>query len=126
MADKISCIVVEDDEVDKLVVLAYLESYAFIEISGAFNSPKIALEASRINPPDCLLLDIDMPEMSGMQLRSQLIHIPACIFITSYPDFALEGFELAALDFLVKPFSAERFGKAISRLQDYITLKRKI
>jgi DNA-binding LytR/AlgR family response regulator len=72
-----------------------------------------------------LFLDIDMPEMNGLQLREQLMHIPACVFITSYPDYAIEGFEMEALDYLVKPVSAERFDKTIKRLQDFIMLKRK-
>ena len=117
--------VVDDDLVDKLLVQAYLETYPFIEVSGVFDSPFAALQFAQRNLPDCLFLDIDMAEMNGIQLRNQLMHIPACVFITSYPDFALEGFEMAALDFLVKPFSAERFGKTIQRLQDYIALRRK-
>ncbi|MBS1598137.1 MAG: response regulator transcription factor [Bacteroidetes bacterium] len=125
MANKISCIVVDDDEVDKLVVLAYLETYSFIEIAGAYQSSIAGLEAAKRNPPDCLFLDIDMPEMNGLRLREQLMQIPACIFITSYPDYAVESFEMAALDFLVKPFSAERFGKTIIRLQEFMTLRRK-
>ncbi|MBS1914665.1 MAG: response regulator transcription factor [Bacteroidetes bacterium] len=125
MANKISCIVVDDDQVDKLLVLAYLETYSSIEVTGAYESPLAALEAAKKSLPDCLFLDIDMPEINGLQLREQLLHIPACVFITSYPDYAVEGFEMAALDFLVKPFSAERFGKTINRLQDFMTLKRK-
>ncbi|HLK29660.1 MAG TPA: LytTR family DNA-binding domain-containing protein [Puia sp.] len=125
MANKISCIVVDDDEIDRLIVLAYLETYPFIEIAGAYESPLAGLEAAKKNPPDCLFLDIDMSEMNGLELREQLMHIPACVFITSYPDYAVESFEMAALDFLVKPFSAARFSKTINRLQDFITLKRK-
>ncbi len=117
--------VVDDDQVDRLIVQAYLGTYPFMELVGAFASPFAALEAARKNQPDCLFLDIDMPEMSGMQLRSQLMHVPACVFITSYPDFALEGFEMAALDYLVKPFSAERFCRTIDRLCDYITIRKK-
>src|SRR5579863_8155220 len=99
MASKISCMVVDDDQVDRLIGQAYLGTYPFMELVGAFASPFAALEAARKNQPDCLYLDIDMPEMGGMQLRGQLMHVPACVFITSYPDFALEGFEMAALDY---------------------------
>ncbi len=117
--------VVDDDKVDKLIVQAYLETYPFIEITGVFESPVLALEAAQKNHPDCLFLDIDMPDMSGLQMREQLLHIPACVFITSYPEYAVESFEMAALDFLVKPFSAERFGKTINRLQEYMMIRRK-
>ncbi|MBS1735491.1 MAG: response regulator transcription factor [Bacteroidetes bacterium] len=125
MTNKISCIVVDDDEIDRLTLLAFLEMYPLIEIAGAYESPFAGLEAAKKKPPDCLFLDIDMPEMNGLGLREQLMHIPACVFITSYPDYAVESFEMAALDFLVKPFSATRLSKTINRLQDFITLKRK-
>ena len=97
--------ILDDDEVDRLTVLAFLENYSFIKITGDFDNASAALEAANSNPPDALFLDIDMPGMTGLQLREKLMNIPACIFITSYPDYALEGFELAALDFLVKPFT---------------------
>ncbi|MBS1947234.1 MAG: response regulator transcription factor [Bacteroidetes bacterium] len=125
MVNKISCIVVDDDLVDRLIVQAYLKAYPFIEINGIFGSAADALKAVKKDIPDCLFLDIDMPEMSGLELREQLLHIPACVFITSYPDYAVEGFERAALDFLVKPVSAERFKKTMDRLQEYITLRRR-
>ncbi|HVM88096.1 MAG TPA: LytTR family DNA-binding domain-containing protein [Puia sp.] len=125
MVNTISCIVVDDDQVDRLLVQAYLKTFPFIEIAGVYESPKDALQAARKNIPDCLFVDVDMPEMSGLELRDQLLYIPACVFITSYPDYAVEGFEMAALDFLVKPVSAERFKKTIVRLQDYINLRRR-
>ncbi len=117
--------VVDDDEVDRLTVVAFLENYHFIEITGTSDSADAALMAAQNNPPDVLFLDIDMPGMNGLQLREQLPHIPACIFITSYPEYALEGFELEALDFLVKPFSSERFTKTITRLKEYLSIKEK-
>lgn len=117
--------VVDDDEVDRLTVVAFLENYRFIEITGTYNSAANALAAAQNDPPDVIFLDIDMPGMNGLQLREQLPHIPACIFITSYPEYALEGFELEALDFLVKPFSSERFTKTITRLKEYLSIKEK-
>ena len=125
MMNSISCILVDDDKVDRLIIYAWLKAYPFMEIAGIYESPREALEAAKKNMPDCLFLDVDMPEMSGLELREQLLHVPACVFITSYPAYAVEGFEMAALDFLVKPVSAERFGKTIERLKEYITLRRR-
>ena len=125
MTKKITCIVVDDDNVDRLTALAFLENYPFIEISGTFASAESALLAAQNNLPDVLFLDIDMPGMSGLQLRQQLMNIPACIFITSYPEYAVDGFEMEALDFLVKPFSAERFTKTIARLKEFLMIKEK-
>lgn len=125
MNNKISCIVVDDDEVDSLTVLSFLEVYPFIEVAGVFASPLEALSAAQKKPPDVLFLDIDMPELTGLELRQQLLHIPACIFITSYPDYALESYDMAALDFIVKPFSHERFAKTMERLKEYLTIRKK-
>ena len=75
--------------------------------------------------PSVLLLDIDMPEISGIELRKQLLHIPACLFITSYPDYAVEGFEVAALDYLVKPLKADRFDMAMQRLNTFLEITQK-
>ncbi len=116
---------VDDDEVDLHTTASFLEDYSFIEIAGCYDSPEKGLEAARIKPPHALFLDIDMPGMSGLQLRQQLLHIPACIFITSYPDYALEGFGVAAMDFLVKPFSDERFAKTMDRLKKQFTILQK-
>lgn len=125
MNNTIKCMVVDDDEIDRLTTVSFLKDYPFITIQGIFESPLQALTAAQMQPPDVLFLDIDMPSMSGLELRKQLLHIPACIFITSYPDYALEGFEMAALDFLVKPFSADRFAKMMERLQQHATIRQK-
>lgn len=125
MLNTIGCMVVDDDQVDRLIVQAYLEKYPFIKLIGAYENPAAALAAANNQRPDCLFLDIDMPGINGLHLREQLMHIPACIFITAYADYAVDSFELAALDFLVKPFTANRFEKTIARLQEYLTLRKK-
>ncbi len=121
----ISCMVVDDDNVDRLTVLAFLEAYPSLEIKGSFNSSERALPAIQKMLPDVLFLDIDMPGRNGLQLRQQLMLIPACIFITSYPEFAVDSFDMEALDFLVKPFSRERFSRTIERLQEYMIIRQK-
>ncbi len=124
MIDKISCMVVDDDRVDLLTTEAFLENYPFIEIVGCYTAPQEALWAANAKMPDAFFLDIDMPGLTGLDLR-RLLAIPACIFVTSYPDYAVESFELAALDFLVKPLQHERLAASISRLQEYVTIRRK-
>jgi two-component system, LytTR family, response regulator len=123
MIKKITCIIVDDDEIDRLTVLAFLENYSFIEVKGSYDVAAMALPAVQSGQPDVLFLDIDMPGMNGLQLRAQLLQIPVCIFITAYPDYAVDGFALEAMDFLIKPFSAERFNKTMNRLQDYMMLR---
>lgn len=120
---KISCIIVDDDEIDRLTALSFLADYSFIEVTGQYSDPVKALAAAKQNSPDVLLLDIDMPGMNGLDLRRQLLQVPACIFMTAFPDYAVDGFELAALDFLVKPFSAARFTKSMDRLREYTDIR---
>ncbi len=120
-----TCIVVDDDEIDRLTVLAFLSEYPQATVLDSFEEPAKALEVINHSKPDVIFLDVDMPGMSGLQLREQLMNVPACIFITSYPDYAVEGFEKQALDFLVKPVSGERFQRMMERLQDYLLLRKK-
>lgn len=125
MSQKFTGMVVDDDRIDRLTLLAFLEEIDFLEITGVYESPLAALAAAQKSPPDILFLDIDMPAMTGLALRAQLPNVSACIFITAYPDYAVESFEAHALDFLVKPFSHERFARTLSRLKEYLTICRK-
>lgn len=119
------CIIIDDDEIDRLTILAHTRKYSFLDIVGVFDSAEKALQQIHETRPQVLLLDIDMGEMSGLQLRKELINTDACIFITSYPDYAVESFEVAALDFLVKPIKSERFSQAMERLQIYMEMRNK-
>jgi two-component system, LytTR family, response regulator len=120
------CIIVDDDELDRLMLVSLARRYPFIHITGIFKQAEDALAFIRQSQlPDILLLDIDMPEMSGLELRNELLDIPACIFVTSHPEFALLGFEAAALDYIVKPLKAERFAKAMERLEQFLTVHYK-
>lgn len=120
-----TAIIADDNEIDRLAAGAYLRKYPAIEIGGIYGSAEEALADLAQVKPDVLFLDIDMPGLSGLELRKQLMDIPACIFITSHPEYAVESFELAALDFLVKPLSADRFAMTMARLESYLELLEK-
>ncbi len=120
-----NCFIVDDDEIDRLTTLSFVRRYPFIHIAGVYDSTATALEAALKHPPDILFLDIDMPGITGLELRKQLAHIPACIFITSYPDYAIESFEAAALDFLIKPLKGERFATSMDRLKNFLEIHAK-
>jgi len=122
---KYSCIIVDDNELDRLTVVSHARRVLFLQIAGAFGSSAKALEFAQKDPPDVLFLDIDMPGINGLELRKQLEQIPACIFITSYPEYALESFEAAAFDFLIKPIRSERFEKCMSRLKEFLEIRHK-
>jgi two-component system LytT family response regulator len=121
-----TCIIVDDNQMDRIAVQAFLEDYSILQLAGSFGSAHEAIEHIRVaGVPDAIFLDIDMPGKSGLVLRNELRMIPACIFITAHPQFALEGFELAALDYLVKPLKEDRFETAMRRLQEYLELHYK-
>lgn len=120
-----TCLVVDDDEIDRLTVLAFLAEYPHIRVIDSFDNAAKALDSMAETQPDVLFLDVDMPGMSGLQLREKLMDVPACVFITSYPEYAVESFEKQALDFIVKPVTGARFAKTIERLNEYLLLRKK-
>lgn len=120
-----TAIIVDDNDVDRLHTQVMVKKYPFIEIIGTYNNPLDAYAAIEEKQPDVLFLDIDMEDMTGLELRRKLGNKQACIYITSYPDYALESFELAALDFLVKPLQRDRFETTMERLQQYLDIKHK-
>ena len=121
-----TCIIADDNELDRLMLVSYVRRYPFIQVAGVFESASEALIFIEKNtPPDVLFLDIDMPGMNGLDLRKKLGTIPACIFVTSHPEFAVEGFEAAALDYIVKPLKKDRFTKAMERLEQFLEIHYK-
>jgi DNA-binding LytR/AlgR family response regulator len=121
----LSCLIADDNEIDRLTVIAYLRKYPLIGISGVYDNAHKALEHLLKQPVDILFLDIDMPGLNGLELRSRFMDIHACVFITAYPDYAVDAFEASALDFLIKPITGDRFGKAIQRIREYFDLRQK-
>lgn len=118
-------IIVDDNEIDRLSAQIQLKKYPFLHLVGIYASSEEAMAELLEKNVAVLLLDIDMPGISGLDLRRNLGSDQVCIFITSYPDYAVEGFELAALDFLVKPLQKDRFAMAMERLQSYLDIRHK-
>ncbi len=121
---KISCLVIDDEPVARKGLALYVEQTPFLELVGTCKS---ALEATAIvheQEVDLLFLDIQMPELSGIDFMKSLDQPPAVIFTTAYRDYAIEGFELNALDYLVKPISFQRFLKAANKAQSHFEMLR--
>jgi two-component system LytT family response regulator len=117
-----TCVIVDDNEIDRLTIASFIRRYPFIRIAGQFVSAAEALEATQKTLPDVLMLDIDMPGLTGLELRKRLSEVPACIFVTAHPEYALESFDTSALDFLVKPLRPERFEKSMERLRHFLDI----
>lgn len=118
----ITCVIVDDNLIDRLTVQAFIQKCPSLKLLESFESSTDALDKIPKLNPDVVFLDVDMPEITGLQLREQLLNIPACVFISSYPEYAIDGFDLDAVDFLAKPFNAQRFSKMANRLQEYFEI----
>jgi two-component system LytT family response regulator len=121
----LSCLIADDDDIDRLTVMAHLRKYPFIEIAATCSSAEKAIQHLQSHPVDILFLDVDMPGLNGLELRARFMEIRACIFVTAYPDYAVDAFDAAALDFLIKPITGDRFEKAIHRIRDYFDICQK-
>lgn len=124
MKNPIKCIIVEDEELDRLVLQQHLKKYPNIEIVGLFDSAEKALPFIN-SSVELIILDIDLPGMNGIELRKLIQKIPACIFISSHPEYAIDTFELDTLDFITKPLRTERFQYAMLKLFDFFEMKEK-
>ncbi|MES2731486.1 MAG: LytTR family DNA-binding domain-containing protein [Bacteroidota bacterium] len=113
-----------DDEPSALqVVQLHAAKVLFLELKASFTNAFEALHYLQHNPVDLLFLDIKMPDISGLELVKCLPRLPMVIFTTAYSEFAVEGFELDAVDYLLKPFSLARFTKACHKALEINKIK---
>lgn len=114
-----------DDEMPALKVIEnFCEPVAFITLEKSFNKPGEALAYIRKFPVDLLFLDINMPSLTGLELYKATQQNTMAIFTTAYSEYAVEGFNLSAIDYLLKPFSFERFLQAVNKAHEYYTYTR--
>jgi len=107
----LKAVIVDDEPVARKVIKEYLEDIEFLELAGMAENPLKADVLLSENPVDLLFLDINMPKLSGIELLRASAgrpHQPMVIITTAYAEYALDGFELDVVDYLVKPFSFER------------------
>ena len=104
-------VIIDDDEIDRAVVEAEANKFSFLQKVASCSNPVEAIEIiSRFNP-EVIFLDIEMPALSGIELLRKITTCGLPVFITSHPEFALEGYELEVFDYLLKPVSSERFAR---------------
>lgn len=109
------CTAVDDEPFALDLIKDYVQRTPFLELAECFSNPFKALDYLNKVPADLLFLDINMPELSGIQLYKSLPSPPMVIFTTAYPEFAAESYEYNAIDYLVKPIRYERFLKAVNK-----------
>jgi two-component system LytT family response regulator len=122
---RFSCIIVDDDEIDRLTVYSYAKKIESLNIIGVFENSEEAMLFIAKNDVDVMFLDIDMPNINGLELRRHANKVPVCIFITSHAEHAVESFELNTLDFIIKPIKLNRFNQTISRIEKFFEVKQK-
>ena len=109
----IRCVIIDDEPLARKGLKEYIQDVDFLQLVGEFDNPLKAADVMMRENIDLVFLDIQMPKMTGMEFMKTLSHPPMVIFTTAYPQYAVEGFELNAIDYLLKPFSFERFWKAV-------------
>jgi DNA-binding LytR/AlgR family response regulator len=117
---KINCIIADDEALAREVIESHAKKIAALNVVATCNNGADVFNALKSSPVDLLFLDIQMPHLTGIELLRTLKNPPPVIIITAYREFALEGYELNVIDYLLKPVSFERFLKAIDKYQQWI------
>lgn len=111
------CLVVDDEELARALLGTYIAKLDFLELAGSFENPVEAMRIMREVKVDLIFLDIQMPEIKGTDFARMVSSGTQVIFTTAYSEYALEGFELNALDYLLKPITFERFLTAVNKIE---------
>lgn len=118
----ISCVIIDDDELARELLETYVGRVAFLSCKGSFENPLDGLSFLQSNEVDLLFLDIQMPEIKGTDFAELIIRSKSkVIFTTAYSEYAIKGFELNALDYLLKPITFKRFLSAVEKYPLYET-----
>lgn len=122
---KYTCIIIDDDEIDRLTAVSYAKKFPVLDIVGVFESAEDAVPFLEKEKIDILFLDIDMPGLNGIEFRKQALDVPVCVFITAHPEHAVESFQIETLDFIVKPLKLDRFTQTVNRIEEFMEIKLK-
>jgi DNA-binding LytR/AlgR family response regulator len=112
------CIAVDDEPLALDILESYISKLPFLQLVKTCSSATEAMQVLQEQQVDLMFLDIEMPELTGIQFLNILKHQPLIIFTTAYPDYALEGFNQDAVDYLLKPIPFDRFLKAVTKAQE--------
>ena len=113
------CVIIDDEPLPVELLSAYAARIQELNVLARFNDSVLAADFIRNNVVDLLFLDIQMPHLNGIELLKSLPVKPMVIFTTAFPEFAVDGFELNAVDYLLKPFDFERFRKAVEKASEF-------
>ena len=123
MSNKIRTIIIDDEQLARSITNSYLSKHPEIEIVAECSNGFDAIKKINEEKPDLIFLDIQMPKINGFEMLELLEDPPAIIFTTAYDQFAIKAFEVSAVDYLLKPFSEERFNEALKKSYKHIQEK---
>jgi len=121
----LNCIIIDDEPIARKLLKEYIEEIDFLRLVGMAENPLKATALLSEMEVDLVFLDVNMPKMNGFQFLRSANNLPMVIMTTAYGQYALDGFEMAVVDYLVKPFSLERFLKACNKALELKILKQK-
>jgi DNA-binding LytR/AlgR family response regulator len=123
---QLKCIAIDDEPLALALIKEYVSRVPSLTLLNTFEDAITGAEFLKHTPVDLLFVDINMPDITGIDLVRSLGHKPMVIFVTAYKNFAFEGFELEAIDYLLKPVDFSRFSKAVDKALDYYQYKKGI
>ncbi|HNR42468.1 MAG TPA: LytTR family DNA-binding domain-containing protein [Bacteroidales bacterium] len=121
---RISAIAVDDEPLALQLVIGYIEKTPWLELAGSFDNPVDAMDFVEEHNVDLVFVDIQMPDLNGIEFTRSVKRSPKVIFTTAYDKYAIEGFKLDIVDYLLKPFSYEEFLKAVNKARRLIMLEK--
>lgn len=122
---EIKCIITDDEPVARKGIRSYIEKIGFLSLVAECENVMQLNDKIKTTSPDLLLLDIEMPDMTGMAFLSTLVNPPKVIIISAYEQYALQGYELNVTDYLLKPVSFARFLKSVNKVHDLMATEKK-
>ena len=121
----INCVIIDDEPLARKGLSEYISDVDFLHLAGDYDNPLKATEMISRGEAQLLFLDIQMPKITGLDFMKTLQRPVPVIFTTAFPQYALDGFDLNALDYLVKPISFDRFFKAALKAKEYYEIRQK-
>ena len=121
----LNCAIIDDEPLALEMMSGYVQKTPFLTLSGAYGSAVQAIKSLRDNPVDLLFLDIQMPELSGLEFAKVLPKQTKVVFTTAFPQYAVDGYEVEALGYILKPISYDAFQKVAKRAYEWFTQSEK-
>lgn len=119
----LKCLIIDDEPLAREILAGFLQQSGYALLAGSFSNAFDAQQYLQHHSVDAIFLDIEMPEMNGIDLLRSLSQPPITVFTTAFRDYAFEGFELGVIDFLLKPIAYQRFLQSLEKIREFLSLK---